>query len=218
MSMMYTVRQGDCLSSIAAGFDISDWRVIYNHPNNADFRQLRPDPNVIYPGDQLFIPDPDPKDEPGPTEVLHHYQLQAEKTLLRIKLENEDGLPFANQKYELTVGDQIYNGSTDGDGLLEQEIRATDSTGQLVIWKQASDGLPKGFTWMLEIGGLDPVETISGVQARLNNLGYDSGPVDGIQGPITTGAVKEFQTDYDLKIDGIVGPQTRGKLKEIHGC
>ena len=219
MAGNHTVQQGECLSSIADSYGFADWHIIYDHAQNADFRQLRPDPNVIFPGDQLYIPDPDLKHESGATERLHTYELKAEKTLLRIKLEDEDGLPFANQKYELTVGDRVFAGSTDGDGLLEQEVGATDTTGQLVVWKPSpDDGLPRGITWTLEIGSLDPVEEISGVQARLNNLGYDSGPVDGIQGPITTAAVKAFQEENNLKVDGIVGPRTRGKLKEVHGC
>ena len=45
------------------------------------------------------------------------------------------------------------------------------------------------------------------------------GAVDGIQGPITTGAIKRFQADCPpLDVDGIVGPHTRGKLKEVYGC
>jgi N-acetylmuramoyl-L-alanine amidase len=218
MPTVHTVEQGECLASIAARFGWSDWRPIYQHPQNASFRQLRPNPNVIFPGDQLYVPDPDLKNETGATEKQHNYQLVAEPTLLRLVLEDEDGQPFAYQKYELQVGDQLYNGSTDGTGLLEQPILPTDSTGRLVIWKQQAGMPPKGITWMLEIGALDPVEEITGVQARLNNLGYNSGPVDGIQGPITTAAVKDFQGEHELKVDGIVGPKTRGKLKSVYGC
>ena len=217
MATTHVVQQGECLSSIAEYYGFSDWRIVYDHPRNASFRELRPDPHVIHPGDRLYIPDPDLKDEPGATEQLHTYELIAEPTLLRVVLEDEDGQPFANKRYELTVGDRVYPGTTDATGLLEHEIEPTDSHGQLVIWKHEQD-VAKGITWMLEIGGLDPVEKITGVQARLNNLGYDSGPVDGIQGPITTAAVEAFQGENELVVDGIVGPQTRGKLKEIHGC
>jgi peptidoglycan hydrolase-like protein with peptidoglycan-binding domain len=43
---------------------------------------------------------------------------------------------------------------------------------------------------------------------------YDPGPVDGIFGPLTDGAVRALQDDYfdhdgnPLKVDGIVGPKT----------
>jgi N-acetylmuramoyl-L-alanine amidase len=58
---------------------------------------------------------------------------------------------------------------------------------------------------------------VSGCQARLRNLGYDPGPIDGIAGPRTEAAVRAFQRDYSLTVDGICGPQTRGKLKEVYG-
>ena len=32
--------------------------------------------------------------------------------------------------------------------------------------------------------------------------------MDGIFGPATNNAVRDFQDDHDLAVDGIVGPQT----------
>ena len=52
----YTVQRGDTLTRIAADHDVADWRTLYNHPQNAEFRRRRPDPNVIHPGDEIFIP------------------------------------------------------------------------------------------------------------------------------------------------------------------
>jgi N-acetylmuramoyl-L-alanine amidase len=66
---MYTVVQGDCLSSIALQFGYADWRNIYNDAANAAFRQLRPNPNLIYPGDEIFIPDPEANVEEAPTDA-----------------------------------------------------------------------------------------------------------------------------------------------------
>jgi peptidoglycan hydrolase-like protein with peptidoglycan-binding domain len=62
------------------------------------------------------------------------------------------------------------------------------------------------------------MEEVTGVQARLANLGFSPGPVDGIQGELTAGAIRRFQRAYGLTVDGIAGPQTRAKLKEVHGC
>jgi hypothetical protein len=57
MSTEYIVVSGDYLSKIAKRFGFDDWRTIYNHPDNAAFRAKRPNPNLIYPGDRLMIPD-----------------------------------------------------------------------------------------------------------------------------------------------------------------
>ncbi|MCP5420932.1 MAG: N-acetylmuramoyl-L-alanine amidase [Gammaproteobacteria bacterium] len=52
----HIVQQGENLTVIARKYGFPDWRVIYNHPNNQAFRKRRPDPNKIFPGDQIFIP------------------------------------------------------------------------------------------------------------------------------------------------------------------
>jgi hypothetical protein len=61
-------------------------------------------------------------------------------------------------------------------------------------------------------------EWLTGVQYRLNALGFGAGPVDGIKGPKTTKAVKAFQKTYPpLKVDGVPGPRTQEKLAEVCG-
>lgn len=49
---------------------------------------------------------------------------------------------------------------------------------------------------------------VSLLQARLRDLGFDPGYVDGIFGPRTEGAVKSFQEWYGLAADGVVGRKT----------
>ncbi|MGO4406190.1 peptidoglycan-binding protein [Bosea sp. RAF48] len=59
---------------------------------------------------------------------------------------------------------------------------------------------------------------LTGVQFRLNALGFGAGPVDGIKGPKTTKAVKAFQKTYPpLKVDGVPGSKTQDRLVEICG-
>jgi N-acetylmuramoyl-L-alanine amidase len=53
---------------------------------------------------------------------------------------------------------------------------------------------------------------VRSVQQRLNNLGYNSGPTDGIFGIKTLFAVKAFQKAKGISVDGIVGPITWNKL------
>jgi N-acetylmuramoyl-L-alanine amidase len=58
---------------------------------------------------------------------------------------------------------------------------------------------------------MDP-QTVSKIQQRLFDLGFDPGPIDGIYGPKTAAAVAAFQTVKGLVIDGEVGPQTAEAL------
>jgi N-acetylmuramoyl-L-alanine amidase len=50
------------------------------------------------------------------------------------------------------------------------------------------------------------------VQRRLKNWGYYDGVVDGVYGPKTFQAVKDFQAKNGLSVDGNVGSQTRAAL------
>jgi len=53
---------------------------------------------------------------------------------------------------------------------------------------------------------------VRGLQERLKALGYDPGTIDGVFGPSTERAVKQFQHDHALPADGVVGPATKAAL------
>ena len=55
--------------------------------------------------------------------------------------------------------------------------------------------------------------TIEDIQQALKNAGFYQAEVDGILGPKTKEAIKNFQAQNNLTIDGKVGPKTWQKLK-----
>ena len=57
--------------------------------------------------------------------------------------------------------------------------------------------------------GADAVRVL---QRRLRSLGTPPGPIDGLYGPQTEGAVERFQQRHGLAVDGIVGRQTKQRL------
>lgn len=57
--------------------------------------------------------------------------------------------------------------------------------------------------------------TVKEIQQKLAELDYDPGPIDGINGPNTCAAIKEFQREHGLVVDGIAGPNTQNALKQV---
>jgi hypothetical protein len=78
MSWIYTIKQGDHLSSIAKAYGFSDYHKIWNDPNNASLKQLRRNPHVLYPGDQVFIPDKELQSFSKPTDKKHQFVLKTD--------------------------------------------------------------------------------------------------------------------------------------------
>jgi len=214
MAPWYTVKQGEDLLSIAHDYGLADWHTIYDHPENAAFKETRPHPTILYPGDRVFVPNRSLRQHPCETGYRHTFKVKVATALVRIVLE-EEGRPHPHKKYKLTVGDRVYEGTTNAEGLLEQQVRANAKEGQLTVWLD-DDPAVEPYTWTLNIAHLDPIDTISGVQARLNNLGYDCGGEDKQIGPKTQAALKAFQSMVGLDSTGQLDEATRDKLREWH--
>jgi murein DD-endopeptidase MepM/ murein hydrolase activator NlpD len=53
---------------------------------------------------------------------------------------------------------------------------------------------------------------VAALQVGLHTRGLYAGPIDGINGPATTKAIRRLQTRARITVDGVVGPQTRRAL------
>ena len=218
MSTYYTVKRGDCLSSIAKESGFSNYQIIYDRPENADFRAKRPNPNIIYPGDVLFIPDRELRTVSRPTDQRHKFRLKRPKVLLRLCVEDDVHRPYRDVKYRLTVGLDTYEDRTDGGGMVEQEIPADARDGALTIYPRPDNPADEGYTFELNLGDLDPVDETSGIDARLSNLGYGRAGAaeDGFSDEDRREALKAFQESFELDITGEADDATRSKLRQLH--
>lgn len=59
------------------------------------------------------------------------------------------------------------------------------------------------------------VGQLSAIQSILQEKGYYAGEIDGVWGPVTDAAIKDFQRDNGLKSDGIVDETTQNILFDI---
>ncbi|KIN65713.1 N-acetylmuramoyl-L-alanine amidase [Sulfitobacter noctilucae] len=84
----HTVKKGENLSKIAKGYGFAggDWVKIYKHPKNSAFRKLRPDPDLIEPKDELFVPGTPGKD------------IDAEMKSLKAMLDKLNSMPLSVKK------------------------------------------------------------------------------------------------------------------------
>jgi N-acetylmuramoyl-L-alanine amidase len=204
----YTVQPGDCLSQIAATFGF-DWKTLWNLPENASLRQNRKDPNVLFPGDRVYVPNLRIKHHDAATDKRHQFRLKGSPARLRLRF-IDDGDPLAGEPYVLSVDGDLRNGTLDANGQLDVSILPTAKSIQLTI------GNDEPIT--LKLGGVDPITTVSGVQGRLSNLGFNPGPIDNKMGPQTRHAIGRFQNRYGLEVTGKPDEATRAKLLKIHGC
>jgi N-acetylmuramoyl-L-alanine amidase len=166
-------------------------------------------PQVLYPGDRLLVPRPG---ERGGKRLglelgaVNRFCTTGATRRLRLTLK-ERGKPLA-AAYTLEVAGLKIAGVTDATGALDEPIPLDATQARLTV---------NGRARTLVLGGLDPLHTVTGIQARLNNLGFHTGAVDGVIGPITRRAIRKFQASRSLIVDGIVGPKTREALARAHG-
>jgi N-acetylmuramoyl-L-alanine amidase len=219
MAQIHTVAPGDCLYSIADTYGFRNWKTIQDAPENADMKKARPDPNVLYEGDQVFIPDPEDakKNVACPSEDHHKFKVKLPKILFRVCVKDEEDEPISGKKFRILDGDEKLDGTTDGDGIVEHKIRAQARSVRLFVFFSGDEEKGEHLMWDVGVGTLDPSDSPEGIQERLNNLGFVCGEPDGEWHPGMTAAVKTFQKSAKIDTSGKMDDATAAKLKEVHG-
>lgn len=222
MAHEHVVQQGEHMAGIAVKNGFSSFKPIWDHPENAELRALRANPNILFPGDRVFIPDRGQRQEDGQTEQRHRFVTPATRLELRVEVHDQGFQPIHDRcdlaadagESEMPQNGDVYQKPI--DPLLEKaELkfpRPPDARARLAI--------------PVQVGGLDPLDTLSGQQQRLNNLGYFAGfrktearSAKAVDEQFRW-AVEEFQCDHmgPTQVDGVLGPQTLKTLKKVYGC
>ena len=205
--VVITVNPGDSIPSIAhdAGHF---WETVWNHPPNADLKNKRKNPNILAPGDDVTVPPIRVKDYSCATDQRHSFKRRGVPAKLKMQL-FQLGEPRRNEPYTLILDDDIISGTTDGDGNVEHYIKPNAKGGVLKL-NGGKEEYP------VRIGHLNPIDIISGVKQRLNNLGYNCGDESDDESDQFKEAVIQFQGDQKLNPTGDVDAATRAKLESLH--
>lgn len=235
MSRRHVVVPGDCAASLAAlsGVTVDE---LWSSPDNAELRSLRNSPYMLCAGDVITLPDTHRSAEVQPAGQ-HRVRAQVATVRLHLKLlderwndesiqgardEDDRGTrsrepaatdppanePLSNVPYRLVVGGRTTEGTTSGEGEIDERIDARATLAQLVL----EPGTEHERTISLHVGHLDPPEEDSGIAHRLSNLGFACDPGDGM-----VLMLRAFQESRGLRITGELDDATRARILEDSG-
>jgi N-acetylmuramoyl-L-alanine amidase len=206
----HEVGPGECIASIARDTG-HFWETIWNEPANTELREVRRQPNVLMTGDRVTIPELREKQEPGETLMRHRFRRRGEPSHLKVRVLDHDE-PRANQPFKLTVDETlVIEGMTDPEGKIDVPIPGNARKGVLVVGVE-----PDVETHQMNLGGLDPVESWGGVQARLRNMGFEC-EITKKQDEQTLEAVNEFRLKHGMPESDEMDDATRRKIQTEHG-
>jgi hypothetical protein len=209
MPKVHVVKAGECIDSIAFKYGFFP-ETVWQHPQNEDLRDLREDPNILFAGDQVHIPDLRQKTESRPTNERHTFRRKGVPARFRIQLLDE-GEPRADLRYVLVIdgGAVTHEGTTDADGVVDVCLSPGARRGLLTLGHGEDEEEIELF-----FGRLDPVTEASGVRQRLFNLGFLA-DIDATDEDLAA-ALRRFQAYHELEISGEADADTQAKLVEMH--
>jgi hypothetical protein len=232
----YVIKQGDYVARLAYkfGFDADE---IWNDPANGDLQALRKDQNILWPTDILHIPDQvdkEPATFPLVTGQTNTFVCDTPTVSITIKFTDTS---LAGQPFTVPEVPSLTDQTTGADGSVTLPIPVTLDTFTIAFTQS-------GATFEFKPGGLDPMDTLSGVFQRLYNLGFlgddaSADPLDVGEIRVALRAFKALQsaggsapsgsTDIDgdvddgaqdnagLSDDGTLDASTRSLLLEAYG-
>ena len=202
----HMVVAGECILSIAeeSGFQ---WQTIWNHPANSQLKADRGDPNVLFPGDVVFVPDKRLKELKKPTDQTHKFVKKGTPGKVRLRLLDWKRRPRTGARYSAEVDGVTVTGTSDSDGMIEFYAKANARQVNLMV----TEGT-RTERYALQLGHVDPVTTESGVRRRLENLGYLCQGEEALRA-----ALLAFQKERQLDETGTADEATRAALQRLHG-
>jgi len=125
---------------------------------------------------------------------------------IRIQVRDVFGLQ-QSKHFKIVIGGETFEGQTSDKGVVELAVPSGATEATLNI---------DGKVYDLELVDDQPTDSIEWTQTRLNNLGFDCGPIDGKWGPRSQAAMKLFQQLHGLKPTGLRDKESLDLLEKVH--
>jgi len=218
MSKKHTVLQGESVSMIAKRYGFPSWQSLYDHPDNQEIKKLRPDPDLIFPGDEIVIPDRIKAIFKAKLNEKQTFRSKAKKSVIKLKIGAIGGKIWADRKVELQVDGQIIEAKTDDQGIAQFKLPKRHSQKAILNIYTVKETSKPSYSVEVKLGHLDPITELTGQQARLSALGFDCGLLSPKTNKRYEKAVEDYQQAMGLKVDGICGPETQKSLEKEYGC
>jgi hypothetical protein len=157
----YVIRQGDYLTKLAyeMGFDAT---TVWQDGSNDDLRKERPDPDMLLPGDILYVPTAAPAGTALNIGTTNDFTAAVPTVTVSVRFDDDR---FASQPFTVPELPDLTGLQTGADGTAT--VTAPVTLESITV----SFETPKA-AYTCWIGYADPLNTLSGVFQRLQNLGY----------------------------------------------
>jgi hypothetical protein len=212
----HTVAQGESISSIAqlhGHLPDSLWECAAN----SALKNERASKDVLYPGDTVHLPAPRRAEVAAQVRQAYRLRRKGVPALFSVRFVDSALAPRTGLPYVCDVDNargQILprqSGTTDGDGAIRAGVPLDATRAHVRLTTDAGEEL---HTFLL--GHMDPVDTDSGVQARLVNLRYLRIDPERDLAADTRAALLRFQHEQGLAETGAADDATRAALRQTH--
>ncbi|HVG08950.1 MAG TPA: peptidoglycan-binding domain-containing protein [Thermoanaerobaculia bacterium] len=204
----HVIRDGQGISWLALQYGFAPATIWKANENDA-LRELRSDGDLLVPGDVVHIPERRPKQVSCAVNQVHRFRRVGVPALMEIQL-YRDQAPRSQEPFELWVdGVLLAQGRTDEDGVIKERVPPSAQRGLLVVGDERQE-------MRLAFGRLRPETELTGIQQRLQQLGYYRGSIDGAPSRLLTSALRSFQQRFQLRPTGTLDDATRARIVEVH--
>ncbi len=216
----HKIAEGENLSVIARQYGFRDWRTLYDAPENADFRTERPNPSLVFPGDELVIPERTlkkvPLQEAQGRRTFKLAKQAAPPSDVRFVFETEEGQPFPklNVLVQTAGGQKMHHSDANGVLLVRdssemdsvQLVQIRDSsTSPIKNWDRFGGEFAKGASHVVSLP-FDPIDAALPIvlarSSRRPRFAEDGSPAqDMTHGDYTKSQIENLRFMFELGKD-----------------